>query len=124
MIIQNFSGKIRTILGNNDAEIITFTKMTLDNSNNFEMDLDNKGMFADFEIDGIKICITHYPKLGTLLAKSDEFDFVFYGHTHIAKTELINNTKLINPGSIIPENKIVSFAILDTQTKEVETITF
>jgi putative phosphoesterase len=44
----------------------------------------------------------------------NDFDIVFYGHTHVSKVEKIKNIKFINPGSVtLPkENTKRSFIVL------------
>lgn len=78
------------------------------------------------EQDGREIAFCHYPKLGELLAKSNEFDAVFYGHTHISRNEKIGKTLLVNPGSVcgIIKGKPAppSYAIYDTKTNSAKII--
>lgn len=73
----------------------------------------NNDYWGDFQehsvlkIEGHRIYVTHSHNCGYLnrtgcmvsLAKDNECDIVFYGHTHIAKHEYINGVHLINPGS-------------------------
>ena len=73
--------------------------------------------------DKARIVITHYPDLVKSLAKSGDFDYIIYGHTHKIDISDEGDCLIINPGSIsghLAEN--ASFVILDTIAKEVETV--
>ncbi|MEN8252402.1 MAG: YfcE family phosphodiesterase, partial [Patescibacteria group bacterium] len=79
--------------------------------------------FEEIEIETKKYFITHYPQLAENAAKSLDYDAVFHGHTHEKRNEKIGNTPIINPGklAIYPHDEI-SFAIFDSETKEVKFI--
>ena len=60
-------------------------------------------------------------------ALTGNFDAVFYGHSHQAKSEIIRNTLLLNPGTLMnynplkpDENTFSSFAVFDTVKKLAE----
>ena len=84
--------------------------------------------FGQVELDGKQLAFCHYPKLAQLLAKTDEYDAVFYGHTHEAKNEKIGNTLLLNPGSICGINfekggyDTASYALYDTSSNSAKII--
>src|SRR3990167_8479226 len=83
-------------LGNNDEDHIGMMKKGGNKFTWFHLSQE----FGELELDGRKIAFCHYPKLAELLAKTEKYDAVFYGHTHEAKNEKIGNTILLNPGSI------------------------
>ncbi len=79
------------------------------------------------EVEGKKIFVTHghlfgvYSSLQRLFykAKSLEVDYCFYGHTHIARYDEIEDIVFINPGSIVrPRDGRASYMILETKTGE------
>lgn len=76
--------------------------------------------FGEIEIDSQKIAFCHYPKLGQLLAASNEYQAVFHGHTHKAYQKTIGNTVLANPGAVCGiisgRPGSASFGIYDTAT--------
>ena len=75
------------------------------------------------EIDNRKIFITHYPELAEPMAKSGEFDAVFYGHNHDKKMEKVNNCLVLNPGEISAHKTgVASFAIYDSDKNTAEII--
>lgn len=61
----------------------------------------------DITIQDKRIFITHGHKWGVRLgvkklykhAVSNDYDIVFYGHTHVAKVDLVENKLFMNPGS-------------------------
>lgn len=78
--------------------------------------------FGATQIDGKKIAFCHYPKLGSLLASTGEYDAVFHGHTHDAYQEKVGETLLVNPGAICGIQKgkpgVASFGIYDMTSGE------
>jgi putative phosphoesterase len=55
------------------------------------------------------------------LQHADAFDFLFYGHTHVAKEHRVGRTRVINPGAI-QRVAVRTFIIIDLPSGEVETI--
>lgn len=72
-------------------------------------------------IDKLKIALSHFPEIAkSLIIESQEkLDFAFCGHTHKPHLEIINNTYLINPGTL---NCQISptYTILNTKNKKFE----
>ncbi|MEL7625796.1 MAG: metallophosphoesterase family protein [Anaerolineaceae bacterium] len=80
---------------------------------------DNKsGENLDLELYSKKIFVTHGHRSSLSKAiESGEYDYVFHGHTHRFKDELVGKTRVINPGAL--GGKKVndrSFVILDLET--------
>ena len=73
------------------------------------------------EIDNLKIALTHLPTKAKELSNNNNFDFIFYGHTHKPWIDKINKTYLVNPGSL---NELINptFAILNTLNKNIKLI--
>lgn len=82
--------------------------------------------YGKVELGGKKLAFCHYPKLGELLAKSGEFDAVFFGHTHQAGMGNFGKTLMLNPGALcgIKEGKYdeASYAVYDTESNSTELI--
>nr|AKQ03480.1 phosphodiesterase [uncultured Microgenomates bacterium Rifle_16ft_4_minimus_38077] len=109
-------------LGNNDEDHIGMEKKA-----NTKFTWIHIGQqFGEIEFDNRKVAFTHYPKLGELLAKSGEYDAVFYGHTHVSENKKFGRTLLLNPGSVcgIIDGKPAkaSYAIYDTKTNSANII--
>src|SRR3989344_4618921 len=83
-------------LGNNDEDHIGMMKKGGDKFTWFHLSQE----YGIVELDGKKIAFCHYPKLGELLAKSGEYDAVFFGHTHEIINKIVGKTLLLNPGAV------------------------
>jgi putative phosphoesterase len=116
--LTGFNLPVYAIWGNNDGDKCAITKTALDKESNMTI-ADNIYDFLEF--DNRRIFITHYPDLAKPMAKSGEYDAVFYGHNHIKNKDRVGNCLVVNPGEISghKESK-VSFAIYDTKINDAE----
>lgn len=111
------------VLGNNDLDVRAFITLSEESAPRFSL---YEGVHR-MEIDNKKIAIYHghhKPTLAKLLAE-DSSDVIILGHTHKPLISTINQTLVINPGSIafsIPRSKsfMPSIAILDTSILHAE----
>lgn len=79
------------------------------------------GDFREFQIDGKKLFLTHYPQIARLAALSGQYDACFYGHDHEAHSEMIANTLYANPGEIAgTKTGKISFGIYDTESNNLQ----
>jgi len=62
-----------------------------------------------------KIAFTHYPEKAKKLSRLQEYDYVFYGHTHKPWEEQIGQTKMVNPGNLTNVYYQSSFAVLNLE---------
>jgi uncharacterized protein len=53
---------------------------------------------------------------------SGEFDFLFHGHTHVAADNMVDRTRVINPGAL-HRARPKTFLVLDLPSGEVESVT-
>lgn len=60
------------------------------------------GVIYTAEIDGKRIAAIHGHQLAQLssLIHCGHYDYVFHGHTHRFRDEIIGNTRVINPGAL------------------------
>jgi putative phosphoesterase len=77
------------------------------------------GDVATLKLGGKRICITHFPQIADAFAKSQDFDIVCYGHTHIAKTQTVQKTLLINPGEILGRFGKKTCVVFDTRKDKI-----
>ena len=109
------------IWGNNDGEKVDITLASKRANSSLTV---SSNVYDFLVFGGRKIFISHYPDLAYPMAKSGEYDAVFYGHTHIQKTDRIKNCWVVNPGEIAAgKTKKATFAIYDTNENKVEIIT-
>jgi putative phosphoesterase len=81
------------------------------------------GAWGQVEVEGRAIAFTHGDDKTLLreLENSAAFDFIFYGHTHIAAEHRTGKTRVINPGALHRASP-KSFAILDVTTGTLERV--
>lgn len=114
-LFQNFKGRVYLVLGNMDKDY-GLDKENLEGFSQLEFSSDIK----EIEIENKKIAFCHRPEIAQSLAKSQKYDYVFYGHTHKPWMENIGQTKLINPGNVAGLFYRPSFAICDLKTGKIE----
>ncbi len=108
------------IWGNNDGDKAAITKMSCRSNGNFEIGLDT---YDVIEIDKRNIFLTHYPLLAKSMAKSWDFDAVFYGHNHKYNIDAIGDCIVVNPWELSAHKTgLASFALYDTKTNVATTI--
>ncbi len=121
-LLQHFRGfEISGIFGNNDG----YRSGLIDMFEEIGGDL--LGDFADIKIDDLKIALYHgeYREIAEALAKSGDYDVVFFGHWHKAEKIVYGNTVLLNPGSAhsyYKKDSSPTFGIFDTKNRDFEII--
>ncbi len=110
----DFSGPIHMVFGN-----VEDRDKTPELAKNFSQII-HYGDKGEFEIDGKKIVVVHYPHLAKELAEAGKYDLVFYGHNHKPWEETVGKTKLVNPGTLAGLFQRATFAVYDTKSDELE----
>jgi len=121
-LLKNFEGfEVSGIYGNNDGYKSGLMKIF--------QEIGGKllGDFAKINVDGLKIALYHgeYREIAEALAKSGDYDIVFFGHWHKAEKTVYGNTVLINPGSAhsyYKKDSSPTFGIFDTKSRNFEII--
>ena len=73
----------------------------------------------DFE--NLKIGFCHFPETAKELARSGDYQLVFYGHTHKPWMETLDSgCQIINPGTLGGVFQKATFAVYDTVSKKLE----
>lgn len=112
---------VYAVWGNNDGDKVAITKTALSQWSNLEVWFDT---FDIIEIENRKIFLTHYPMLAKPMAKSWDFDAVFYWHNHLYNIDQTNNCIIVNPWEISAhKTSKATFAIYDLETNQAEIIT-
>jgi len=121
--LSNFKGEVHVVFGYQDVgSLVNLVKE--DNLLSQKDNLNIHDEFGELSIDGKKIAFIHNNLLAKRLAESGNYDVVFYGHTHEAKEESVNETKLVNPGDIMGRKNKPSHALYDTETEEIKFLDF
>ena len=119
----SFPGHVHHVLGNNEGELIAFTR-TVDASQNMTLHGNLNGGTMEMEFGGLRFYMNHYPKNAELAALSGHYDVCVFGHTHEYYDDTTGNgTRLLNPGEIQGfRTGTAGMMIFDTTTKKAERI--
>ena len=109
-IAESFARPIHQVWGNNDGDKLLIAQRAAQAGN-----VTLHGDFAELELGGRKIAMTHYPHLGRALAAGEQYDLVCYGHDHTRIVTWMGRTLLVNPGEIMGRFGVHSVAIYDTE---------
>lgn len=117
-MLEHFKGlKMKFVFGNNDGERNGLNNKAKELG--FEEIKDEK----EFEYKGRRFYVYHGTKSGTLEAaiKSNKYDYVLTGHTHIKRDEKTGKTRIINPGALF---RIYPYtvALLDVEKDKLESV--
>jgi len=109
------------IWGNNDGDRSAIMRMALSPGSNLTM----ASHTADIvEWAGRRIYLTHYPLTVYSMARSGDFDAVFYGHDHAAKCETLERCLILNPGELSAHKTgSATFGLYDAGDNSAEIIT-
>jgi hypothetical protein len=82
------------------------------------------GMLGNVTLEGKQIAVTHGddPRLKQRLLAGQNYDYLFQGHTHIARDERIGRTRVINPGAL-HRARAKTVATVDLTTDELRFLT-
>lgn len=113
---QGLEGKpVHVVWGNNDGDQRLLTMKAQEVGNVYI-----HGEYAELDIDGLSVAVTHYPEIARPVFDSGKYDLVCYGHDHTAYQERKEKRVLLNPGEVMGLNGSRSIAIYDTASQEVE----
>lgn len=102
---------LHIVWGNNDGD-----KRLLQHFADLSDNITIHGDFAQLELGGLRVAVTHYPEIGRALAAGGQYDLVCYGHDHTAHEEQVGGTLLLNPGELMGLNGRSSLALVDSET--------
>lgn len=116
-ILDSFSGEIFLTLGNMDKGYLSRKDLSfLENITNLKI-FDRKG---ELEIGNKKIGFTHFLGPAKTLARSQQYDLVFFGHTHKPWEEGVGDCRLVNPGNLAGLFYPATFAVYDPGTDQLK----
>lgn len=80
--------------------------------------------FGNLELAGRQVAWVHSDRRSLFngMERSDQFDYLFYGHTHQAEQHRTGKTLVVNPGAL-HRAQVKSCAVLDLDSGEIETVT-
>ena len=117
-MLEHFQGlSVKFVFGNNDGEKEGLNKMAQ------EIGFGEIREELEFEHNGKKFFVYHGTNEGKLdsIIKSNKYNYVLTGHTHIKKNWKAGNTRVINPGALFGIYPY-TIAVLDAEKDELEFI--
>ncbi|HJN29461.1 MAG TPA: YfcE family phosphodiesterase [Candidatus Latescibacteria bacterium] len=110
---------LHVVWGNNDGDRHALTRVVA----GFDH-VQLHGEFAELEVDGVRVLMTHYPDVARQLVAGAGAGIVCYGHDHVAHQEQVGDALLVNPGEIMGRLGQRSIALVEETSKAVEQISF
>jgi uncharacterized protein len=106
---EGFRGPVHIVWGNNDGDKLLMSQNAAKLPN-----IALQGEFAELQLGGRSVAITHYPHIANALAAGGLYDLVCHGHNHQRKASRLGKTLLVNPGEIMGRFGVHSYAVYDT----------
>ena len=116
-IAEGFAGPIHVVFGNNDGDQFLLVRV----SSKFPH-VKLHGDFAELELDGRQVAVTHYPQIGQALARGGSYDLVCHGHSHERIIEQAGKTLRVNPGEVMGRFGLSTYALYDTARGQAEIV--
>ena len=115
-VLENFKGlKMKLVFGNNDGE-----KNGLINKCR-ELEFGEIKDELEFEHKRKKFYVYHgtNPAILDAAIKSNKYDYILTGHTHVKREEIMGKSRVINPGALFRDYPC-TIALLDTEKDKLE----
>jgi uncharacterized protein len=116
-IAEGFGGPVHAVLGNNDGDPLHLGRVA-----GRYKHVRIHGHFAELEIGGRSIAVSHYPEIGRALARGGIYDLVCCGHSHERILDEGGRTLLLNPGEVMGRLGPSTYALYDTETGQAEIV--
>jgi uncharacterized protein len=116
--VRHFPAHTHFVFGNTDYDRNGIERAVAD------IDATLHGAWGQLELAGHALAFVHGDDRQLLndLERADTFDFLFHGHTHIAREHRTGKTRVINPGAL-QRVAVRTFLLLDLPGGEVESVT-
>ncbi len=115
-MLAGYGGEVHCVFGNGDGDRFAIRGIAAPEGGTFVL----HGEWAEIEIDGRSVALTHYPFYARALARTGDYAAVFSGHTHERHRERLGDTLWVNPGEILGWKGAPSFALWETRRNAVE----
>ena len=110
---EGFEGPVHVVFGNNDGDQLLMSRVA---SRFSQVTL--HGQFCELKLDGRRVAVTHYPKIGKALARGGGYDLVCHGHSHERIIKKRGKTLRVNPGEVMGRLGLSTYALYDTESAE------
>jgi len=113
-LAPKFKGQIHLILGNISDPI------SLERVANQLPNVSYYGQKGEVKIADKEIAFVHFKEEAEKLAAEDNYNLIIFGHSHQPEVYKINQTQLVNPGTIGGLYNIATFALYDTEKQTIK----
>ncbi len=114
-LLAGFPGSIHAVFGNGDGDRAAIQRIAQAGER-----LQVHGEWAELTVGGRHLAATHYPFYAQALARTGDYDAVFYGHTHERAVERFDACLCANPGDVMGWKSAPSYGIYDTKANAIE----
>lgn len=114
-----WGGAVHCVFGNGDGDRFAIGAVAREQYPNLTL----HGEYAELELGGRRLAVTHYPFYAQALARTGDYDAVFCGHSHQMKQERIGACLLLNPGEVLGAFGSSTVAVYDSETNSAEIMT-
>jgi uncharacterized protein len=117
-----FSGPIHVVFGNNDGDGRLLQTIAQKHSQ-----IHLHGVYIELAFNSgtnnVAVALIHYPEPAYRIAQSGQFNLVAYGHNHMKKIEIVENSVdksslLVNPGELLGMRGLPTWALYDSTSGE------
>ena len=115
-VLGSYQGTVHCVFGNGDGDRFAIRGVAADGHDALVL----HGEWAELELDGRRVALTHYPFYAQALARTGDYDAVFSGHTHERSQERFGDALWVNPGEVLGWNGRPSVAVWDTEANTVQ----
>ncbi len=105
-----YGGTVHCVFGNGDGDRFAIRAIDAPPGGAFIL----HGEWAEIDVDGRAVALTHYPFYARALARTGDYAAVFSGHTHERHEQRIGGSLWVNPGEILGWKGAPSCAVWDT----------
>lgn len=116
-VAEGFAGPVHAVFGNNDGDQLFLARIAARFAH-----VRLHGQFAELEMDGHQVAVTHYPAIGEALARGGIYELVCHGHSHERVIERTGKTLRVNPGEVMGRFGLSTYALYDTGTAQAEIV--
>jgi putative phosphoesterase len=116
-MIPPFQGlNLKAVFGNNDGDHYMLLQKIR------EIGAEHLGTFGEVQVDGRSIALYHGTDapVTAALEQCGNYDAVVSGHTHDARSVMVDGTLAINPGTAHGFGQQATIALLETELMDVE----
>lgn len=114
-MLSAYPGTVHCVFGNGDGDRFAISKVAEADDSALVL----HGEWADLEVEGRRVALTHFPFYARALARTGDYDAVFSGHTHEWHEEREGQTLWVNPGEILGWKGRPTWALWETSDNSV-----